>query len=224
MDPDHGVTRRWLDTQWRKYTAKHYGGHYPYEHPTEYSPQHEATFYHEKPLLNVGTAAYSDVDTFMSTVWSKHIDKLGYKWAMVVGDQQSYSRMVWSKHHDPQRIIFLIPLPGEFHFVVHLLMAIHILWYEPLSHCIVEVLVDNTEANWHKVIKKDWNNVKEWHHYDQFYTYIICAILLYFSSILGVSEADMANYTLLCDYLQDNEGGCPLSWLLPCHVATALLG
>ena len=53
---------------------------------------------------------------------------------MAVGDQQTYSRMVWLKIYHPSRYAWLLPLPGEFHFTVHVLMALHQLWDVALVH------------------------------------------------------------------------------------------
>ena len=197
MDPHSIIVEAHKDLVWRRFVHMLWDeGLLPYTHPN-HQPSHQAVFVMEEPLLNIGTAAYDDIDVFLRHVFNMHINGMGHKWAMVVGGQQSYSRMVWSKYHNPGELKYLIPLPGEFHFCVHCLMAIHILWYETLAHGFIQALEANTEANFNKTIKKSWNNVKEWHHYDQFYTHIICAMLVHFKDVLGTQVATMANHSTM---------------------------
>ena len=86
----------------------------------------------EAPMMDAATASYDDVDPFLNIMIATMCAIENFKLVMVVGDGQSYSRMVWLKINRPDIFKWLIPLPGEFHFIVHVLMAIHILWYAPL--------------------------------------------------------------------------------------------
>lgn len=69
----------------------------------------------------------------------------------VVGDQQSFSRMVWLKRFEPETYSTIVPLPGDFHAAVHMLMAMHILWWEPLIFFIIsktEFCVGSIHEEW----------------------------------------------------------------------------
>ena len=52
---------------------------------------------------------------------------LGIPVSFVVENQQSFSRMVWLKRMESGSHDSIIPLPGDFHAAVHMLMALHIL-------------------------------------------------------------------------------------------------
>jgi len=66
------------------------------------------------------------------------IASLGLGAILAVGDQQSFSRLLWLKRFGKENYKRIIPLPGEFHGAVHILMVIHKLWWKPLIKWIVE--------------------------------------------------------------------------------------
>ncbi len=78
-----------------------------------------------------GTAGYADVRAFLERMMS-FMALLGIMIQIVVGDQQSFSRMVWLKRMEPESYGSIVPFPGNFHAAVHMLMAIHILWWTAL--------------------------------------------------------------------------------------------
>ena len=132
------------------------------------------------PVLNVGTAAYADVDLVLKVIFNFYFITCVMPAAIVllVGDQQSYNRMIWQKKLSPKLNDWYVPLPGEFHFVVHVLMAIHRLWFVALSSWA------NDALGWHKTIKEDWTSVEEWHHYDRFYQLLIAVLTAYLLEIV----------------------------------------
>ena len=132
------------------------------------------------PVLDVGTAKYADVDLVLHRILAYYITTafVAASVVLLVGDQQSYHRMIWVKKYHPTNNDWFVPLPGEFHFVANLLMALHRLWYRSLSQWAEQKL------GWRNTIKEDWGSVTEWHHYDRFYLLLISAITTYLTEIV----------------------------------------
>ena len=135
--------------------------------PTAAAPE-ESHIIYMPPELDIGTAKYADIDHMVQVIDNYYFHAmLPASMVLAVGDQQSYHRLFWQKKYHQKRYNWLLPLPGEFHFTVHALMAIHKLWYRSLSQKVVE------ELRWQKTVKEDWTSVEEWHHYDRFYQLLI---------------------------------------------------
>ena len=96
----------------------------------------DEVIYHDHVPTDNGTAGYADVRKFLGRLRELIVSKLSIPLAIVVGDQQSFSRMVWLKRKEPSSYSFVIPFYGDFHFAVHLLMAVHTLWWGP-SHMLL---------------------------------------------------------------------------------------
>ena len=77
------------------------------------------------PVMDCLTGAYEDVDETLAVIKKYVLQTLGMRLAVVWGDQQSYSRMVHLAIAGEAEYAWMIPAPGEFHFTVHALMAIH---------------------------------------------------------------------------------------------------
>ncbi len=86
-----------------------------------------------------GTAAYDDNEQALTQIMNIMVHALKFKCVFVVGDQQSFIRMVSLIRGNPKLYKWLIPLPGEFHFEVHALMAVHRLCWKCLVRWIVQV-------------------------------------------------------------------------------------
>jgi hypothetical protein len=74
-----------------------------------------------EPMLHVDTNAHKDVDSFLDQVYSKiqHSHRL----ALIFGDEQLVA-LIWSViTTNPDEYMWVIPFPGEFHLLVHLLHA-----------------------------------------------------------------------------------------------------
>ena len=147
--------------------------------PSSHTATRTFTIYMD-PVLNVGTAAYADVDRVLKVIFNFYVVTCVMPAAIVllVGDQQSYNRMIWQKKLSRKVNDWYVPLPGEFHFVVHALMAIHRLWFVALSSWA------NDALGWHKTIKEEWTSVEEWHHYDRFYLLLIAVLTAYLLEIV----------------------------------------
>jgi hypothetical protein len=77
------------------------------------------------PVMDCLTGAYVDVDQTLSVIRKYVTETLGMRLAVVWGDQQSYSRMLHLSIAGGADFQWMIPAPGEFHFLVHALMALH---------------------------------------------------------------------------------------------------
>ena len=109
-------------------------------HP-DYTPEgaDSITYEYHVPTTH-GTADYEDNKAVLARIRIRK-ENLGLKLVFVIGDQQSYSRMVWLKRKETSDYLWLVPFPGEFHFAVHMLMGIHILWRGSL----IDRLIKETE-------------------------------------------------------------------------------
>jgi hypothetical protein len=132
------------------------------------------------PVLDVGTAKYADVDQVLHRIFAFYFLTCVAPAAVVllVGDQQSYSRMIWQKKKHPVENSWYVPLPGEFHLTANALMAIHRLWGVLLTQWARDHL------GWSKTVKDDWDSVEQWVHYDRFYLLLIAALTEYLLEVV----------------------------------------
>jgi hypothetical protein len=151
------------------------------------------------PTTN-GTAGYADVRKFLERHKQLVTVGLGIPISFVVGDQQSFSRMVWLKRMEGGSYDSVVPLPGDFHAAVHMLMALHILWWAPL----VRWLVENTgfcEAT----IVESWSSVELYNRYRFFYETIIVGILAYILEVVPRNQIE--HPSILLQFAKDNNKG-----------------
>ena len=212
FDPDHTDTRSLKEASWRAFMSQTQAGDDILRHPHVPKPEQTELLF-EEPLLDAGTAAYADVDKWLVAVRNLFCFLVGItvgcvagdeqEWTpsaadlvLVVGDQQTWSRMLWLKLMHPERYSWMLPLPGEFHFTVHLLMAIHILWW----HTIIFFAVNSLDS--HKTIKQGWTSVEQYKYYDHFYQLTIRALALYMAEV--VPPAILAKPALLLQMVQGN--------------------
>ena len=93
--------------------------------------------------------------------------------------QSHYEKdMRWQKIYNPDRWTWMLPLPGEWHFSVHVLMALHKLWFRPL----VENLIIGLSFS--KTIKDTWTSVEVYVYYDRFYQLLISACTDYLRHVV----------------------------------------
>ena len=70
----------------------------PLAHPQDHVPTKATCLLYEEPVIGAGTASYSDMESLvLSKIQQKYIHVGGYKYVMAVGNQQSFSRMMWLK-------------------------------------------------------------------------------------------------------------------------------
>ena len=165
-------------------------------------PPEQSRIIYEDPVLDVGTAAFADIDLVTQIVYTYYFHTMSpASMVLMVGDQQTYERLFWQKKYHQQRYDWLLPLPGEFHFVVHTLMAIHKLWYRSLSQHVIHGL------GWHKTVKEEWTSVEEWHHYDRFYQLLIYGLTAYLVAVVRVPRHLLLSPLQLMDRVKDNATG-----------------
>jgi hypothetical protein len=168
-------------------------------HPDTESAQSKIIYQPHIPTVN-GTAGYADVRKFMEQHWLLVHVMLCIQISFIVGDQQSFSRMVWLKRMEAGAYDSIIPLPGDFHAAVHMLMAMHILWWEPL----VCWLVDKTgfcEASIHET----WSSVELYNRYRFFYEAIIVGVISYIIEV--VPPPQLQQPEILLEYAKHNNRG-----------------
>ena len=118
---------------------------------------------------------YEHVECVLDRIESTKVQPLGASLCLVVGDFQTYQLMFWLKKfvRTARKYEWLLPMPCEWHFKVHALMAIHALWRYVLSLEIVNAL----PGAWEKTIKESWTSVEVFDHYDRFYQMLIVSLV-----------------------------------------------
>jgi len=170
-------------------------------HPDNPTERDHIIYQKHVPTTN-GTAGYSDVSKFLSALKLYVCMVLMIPLAFVLGDQQSFSRMVWLKRMEPDTYSFVIPLYGDFHYTVHLLMAMHLLWWGPL----IEWLLEETGIC-SQSIKEDWSSVELYNRHRFVYEAIIVGILTYLLEILPEGALSSPELLIEAASLQ-NKGSC----------------
>ena len=141
------------------------------------------------PTAN-GTAGYADVRLFLERLKAV-MTLLGIPVQIVFGDQQSFSRMVWLKRKEPASYKQIVPCPGDFHTAVHMLMAIHILWW----NCFISNIIQETELS-ELSIAEDWSSVELYNRYRQFYETVIVGVLAYIVEVVPEHLLDQLDLLL----------------------------
>ena len=191
FDPCHTESTTFKLSSWRGFMQQARAAEEPEDilrHPNVPKPPRTETIY-EEPITDTGTAAYKDVDKFLTKVrllwlWCMGLPKsltrrvAGASIVLVVGDHQTWSRMLWLKLYHPQRYQWLLMLPGEFHFTVHALMALHILWWHALGAWVV------LKLDCSKTIKRDWTSVEKYKYYDHFYQLMIATLAAHLARVV----------------------------------------
>mmetsp|Transcript_2311 Transcript_2311/g.6905 ORF Transcript_2311/g.6905 Transcript_2311/m.6905 type:complete len:527 (+) Transcript_2311:59-1639(+) len=173
-------------------------------HP-KYDPQGPSRLVFQRHVgTTYGTALYEDNQRVLNHIQQYMCATLGMKLIIVVGDQQSFSRMVGLKRQFPLDNMKIVPFPGEFHFAVHLLMAVHILCREAL----VDRLIELTGICRRTCSESKWDSVEKYNHYCFLYEALIVGIFTYLRSFL--SPAQLANYPLLLFQARDSPGAVVL--------------
>ena len=93
-------------------------------HPDYTPPSGASTLIYQPPLYDTGTASYRDVRRILTRIYDYHIKHLGQRIVLLVGDHQTYDRMLKLKINSPSnQYSWLVPLPGEFHFKWHVALT-----------------------------------------------------------------------------------------------------
>ena len=74
--------------------------------------------------MNVGTASYDDNRRMLRLVYDHHCAvQPAVSHVFVIGDEQTFERMMKIKQAEPMGYEWLIPMPGDFHFTAHTMHA-----------------------------------------------------------------------------------------------------
>jgi hypothetical protein len=139
------------------------------------------------PVMDCLTGAYEDVDETLAVIKKYVLQTLGMRLAVVWGDQQSYSRMVHLAIAGGVEYAWMIPAPGEFHFTVHALMALHKKesgWWSALIEWVClpydeEAKPPQLGGGFCCSIAEKWDSVEKYNQYCAFYEGLICAVMEY---------------------------------------------
>ena len=166
MHPEHDDVVALCEELWTQYTNAALAdndnfqvGRYPDD------PNHSArpTYYEIlKPLVYVGTESYQDNRYVLQEI-DDHCEtgKPGSQAVIVVGDQQTFDRMMHLIKFQPVDYKHIVPFNGEMHFAAHFLHGLWRLYWNKLLHWAVGAL------KMQATLKEEWT-VKQWNYYDDF--------------------------------------------------------
>ena len=194
IDDSEGILEH-LETDWTHFTT----ADSVLDHPEYASNRPKMIYQNHVPTIN-GTAGYDDVRKVLFVIIQLMVVTLGISYVFVIGDQQSYSRVVWLLRSEPENFRQIIPFPGDFHFAVHALMAIHILWWKYL----VEDLLWRSQFDVSS-IHETWDRVDLYNRHRHCYETVIVAILAYVTEVF--STEDLADPVALMETVSANNGG-----------------
>lgn len=82
-----------------------------------------------KPLFNKQTLTYEDIRAIVDAFFLRLLEKSPRLFAILCGDQQVWIKL-WMLHlQDPAKYNWVIPVPGEWHWLWHILKAIFKTYY-----------------------------------------------------------------------------------------------
>jgi len=155
-----------------------------------------------------GTADYNDNIAALNAI-KLEMQNRGHKAMVVIGDQRSYSRMIHMKRMEPSKYSWVIPFPGEFHYAVHLLMALHILFRAALIDRLIDV---SGVARKTCGTEGMWSSVEKYNNYCFLYEAVIVAIFTYLRSFVPLHL--FYDYDALKALASENAGAtCLLEFL-----------
>mmetsp|Transcript_23277 Transcript_23277/g.72903 ORF Transcript_23277/g.72903 Transcript_23277/m.72903 type:complete len:325 (-) Transcript_23277:908-1882(-) len=101
----------------------------------DYSPVRPTRLILLEPVGDASTGKNIDIELLLARIFA-HID--GIQLVVVFGDQQTWSRLIRLKLDDPNRYKRMIPIGGDFHFLVHAMMALHFLIFDRFTRPFLE--------------------------------------------------------------------------------------
>jgi hypothetical protein len=174
FDPRRLEVRNFKQEQWTGFIGMALDGEDILRRPAYHAPA--SRIHIRRPVNNVSTAAYADVDTTTTRISNEILS--GAEMVLLVGDQQSYARLFWLKKYHPEVNDWFVPLPGEWHFTAHALMAIHSLW----DKCFTRTFV--VELGFEETVKPSWKLISLFVYYDRFYQLLIVGLVEYLADVV----------------------------------------
>ena len=148
-------------------------------HPNYIPRGGESKLVYHPPIMNCSTAAYEDVEKVLETFYQELIVGKGMKAVLVVGDQQSFSRMWHLKVHFPDKYAWVIPCSGDFHYQFHIASGINRVAHGPILKWFID------SANMSKTVKRKMDDTCHMKYIDHFYQLVIKSILTYLTDVYG---------------------------------------
>ena len=125
-----------------------------------------------EPEVYTGTESYRDNREVLQRIDTRFLEKYkGYKCIIVVGDQQTFDRMMKLKRGEYGAYKHVIPFNGEMHLLAHFCHAGWRLYWDAMLLPFLQ-LFDRQQT----VLKEKWT-VKDWSHYDDFMMYFTTAAM-----------------------------------------------
>jgi hypothetical protein len=76
------------------------------------------------PLFNLQTLTYEDIEIVVQQFYDKYMGGSSRTFAFVSGDQQVWIKLWYLRMRQPVKYIWMIPVPGEWHWTWHILQGI----------------------------------------------------------------------------------------------------
>lgn len=131
------------------------------------------------PICGVSTASYQDNCVMLWHLYYHcELDLPDIEHMLVIGDEQTYDRMIKMKAAQPNNYSWLVPFPGEFHLCGHVLHCTYRLWWLHLLQPIRDILrMERIEMDW---------GMKKFNEHDMFVRTVVCALIKWLEHIFGV--------------------------------------
>lgn len=157
------------------------------------------------PVQDVLTAASYDVEETLARLKHRFVDKCGFQLVFVHGDQQTYSRMLALQYAKGDLYNWLVPLPGEWHFVAHALNSIHNKksgWWAALINWFPD-----SAGLCQGAVLEEWTSIEKYDIYCSFYEAVIVSVMEFLHQV--VPPFYLNHPTILLQLLENEnaEGG-----------------
>ena len=104
--------------------------------PMQCQPAEKTKYEVLQPIVGLDTSSYNDVEAFLVKLYGRVKDTSSIRAVLLYGDEQLVS-MIWNQMcENPDEHMWLLPFPGEFHFLVHITHAIYqqfVVWRKPAT-------------------------------------------------------------------------------------------
>ena len=105
----------------------------------DYTPVDQVTPRVEAPFNDCTTSKASDIERVVGHIQQQLCDGNGCKIVLLGGDQQSFIGVLRLKQREPAKFENVIPFPGDWHLLVHMLIQINKDWWDGIARFAHEV-------------------------------------------------------------------------------------
>ena len=82
-----------------------------------------------KPLFDLQTLSYEDILAVVDNFYKTYMEPVGRQFAVTVGDYQVWEKLFLLHVESPEKFKWMIPMPGEWHWTWHIIIAIFRIYY-----------------------------------------------------------------------------------------------